>query len=686
MKKLYFIFLLLFIILAPLSTPQNNSELKEVGLIFFPPELDPYSSQVVEVFPLIKIREYSPLQNSIDLTQYLPPVDSQGSQGSCVGWAAGYYYKSWQENFEANRTSPSERNNPENICSPAYIYNIIHVQNDNGAYFSDAFRVINDFGCSSWEEMPYYDYDYTTWPSEQAYENAIKNRTQTTNGSAYYYIKMDSDEALNQVKQLLLNGEIVIFGISVYSNYDYISNYDNMYCIADKYGNNRGGHAQTIVGFDDNINTHDGVGAFRVVNSWGSGWGDGGFYWISYEAIKYGSDLSHGYAYWVDDKIGYDSNKKVYFKFSHQYSRETDTWLSVGGATKYFFDFSVKYYSNREYLSFPSSNIVLDVNDLSSYLTEGAELRINMSDILSNGAGGSIDYFKYIDTGNGYSVEASGAPANVPDGGSNFLSVLILGCSGPSVPENPSPANGEVNVSVTTNLDWGDCTGATSYDVYFGTSPPSFYMNTSESYCNLSMLGSGSTYYWKIIAKNDCGETSSPEWDFTTESGISQCTLTISSSSGGTTDPAAGIHFYYAGSSSETEAIPNSGYAFSHWTGDVPQGHESDNPLTIIMDSDKSLQAHFEAKTWGYDNYGIFRTNKFYLDTDWDGQADIVKPYGKLGDIPVTGDWNGDGMTNYGIYRNGKFFIDTDWDGQADIVKPYGKLGDTPVTGNWDGI
>lgn len=34
----------------------------------------------------------------------------------------------------------------------------------------------------------------------------------------------------------------------------------------------------TVVGYDDNKYG----GAFRIVNSWGTGWGDGGFYWVEY--------------------------------------------------------------------------------------------------------------------------------------------------------------------------------------------------------------------------------------------------------------------------------------------------------------------------------------------------------------------------------------------------------------------
>ena len=35
---------------------------------------------------------------SFDLSDHLPAIGNQGAQGSCVGWATGYYLKSLQEN------------------------------------------------------------------------------------------------------------------------------------------------------------------------------------------------------------------------------------------------------------------------------------------------------------------------------------------------------------------------------------------------------------------------------------------------------------------------------------------------------------------------------------------------------------------------------------------------------------
>jgi len=47
-----------------------------------------------------------------------------------------------------------------------------------------------------------------------------------------------------------------------------------------------GGHAVTIIGYDDNVTTPDGQGALLMVNSWGTDWGDNGFWKYSYEAAR----------------------------------------------------------------------------------------------------------------------------------------------------------------------------------------------------------------------------------------------------------------------------------------------------------------------------------------------------------------------------------------------------------------
>jgi len=74
-------------------------------------------------------------------------------------------------------------------------------------------------------------------------------------------------------------------------------------------------------------------------------------------------------------------------------------------------------------------------------------------------------------------------------------------------------------------------------------------------------------------------------------------TLTISATAGGTTNPASGTYTYSAGTTVEVTATPDAGYRFDHWVlNGSPAG--SDNPISILMDSNHNLEAVFaEAHT-----------------------------------------------------------------------------------------
>jgi hypothetical protein len=52
---------------------------------------------------------------------------------------------------------------------------------------------------------------------------------------------------------------------------------------------------------------------------------------------------------------------------------------------------------------------------------------------------------------------------------------------------------------------------------------------------------------------------------------------------------------YDSGTPVVIEAVAFVSYHFTEWTGDVAAGHTTDNPLTLTMDSDKTIVAWFEA-------------------------------------------------------------------------------------------
>ena len=69
-----------------------------------------------------------------------------------------------------------------------------------------------------------------------------------------------------------------------------------------------------------------------------------------------------------------------------------------------------------------------------------------------------------------------------------------------------------------------------------------------------------------------------------------QYTLTIAATAGGTTNLTPGIYTYDPGTQVTLTATANADYRFSGWSGDVSGAN---NPITITMDSDKSITANF---------------------------------------------------------------------------------------------
>ena len=93
----------------------------------------------------------------------------------------------------------------------------------------------------------------------------------------------------------------------------------------------------------------------------------------------------------------------------------------------------------------------------------------------------------------------------------------------PNQPANPEPANGALSQAVNSTLSWScsDPNGdPLTYDVYFGTAndPPLVSDSQSGTSYNPGALNNNTTYYWKIVAKDNQGATTAgPVWNFSTE-------------------------------------------------------------------------------------------------------------------------------------------------------------------------
>jgi subtilisin family serine protease len=115
--------------------------------------------------------------------------------------------------------------------------------------------------------------------------------------------------------------------------------------------------------------------------------------------------------------------------------------------------------------------------------------------------------------------------------GGASLNINVVGI--PAAPTNPNPPNGSGVPAGPATLSWSPSSAATSYDVYFGTSAvPPQVTNTSATSYAVGPLPAGGVYYWRVVARNEIGQTSSPTWWFTTNS-VTGLTLSANPVTGG---------------------------------------------------------------------------------------------------------------------------------------------------------
>jgi len=340
-----------------------------------------------------------PPPSSIDwsATQYFPPIGSQGYENSCVAFAMGYYVKTFQEAKEHGWDlsgavwedgpygHPSEAYQ-DKVFSPDFVYHQINRGGDNFTYFGDAARVIADIGAATWSTMPYSTHDHASWPSEDAWREAPMYRG--SGGLANIYVGASVDA----LKTLLAGGNLGLMMIDL----------DEMHEMAtlDNFENSGPNHAQTIVGYDDDLPyTEEGetrYGAFKVANSWGD-WSNGGdgMWWISYEALQ----QKVGWVNFMEDHDGYNPETLAVFEIDHAVRGDTEVLLGMGPTgdpllTKEFFSPGLSSDGDDPY---PSNPVVLDITEFEPGDVEQFYLQVQDSGSANTGTVESFSVERYSD-------------------------------------------------------------------------------------------------------------------------------------------------------------------------------------------------------------------------------------------------------------------------------------------------
>ncbi len=372
--------------------------------------------------PSIELEPGAELDESIENLGGLPPVGNQAQQGSCTAWATAYYYLTYLQ-WQEHGFDPSD---PNNICSPAFTYNLINGGMDGGSQPSDAFKIFETIGCATHADMPYTDANCTRFPEEQAFINGMPNRTAVT-----HYINTHTQSGIQSLKNHLLNGNIAMTAISVWSNFQNISNFNHTYSVADIYGSDPGGHAVTVIGFDDNFETADGTGAFRMVNSWGIGWGEDGYWWMSYEAFL-SDQIGWGYTLYASDRIDYEPQLYAAAEIDHsdRYALKYRVGLGDPGnpdVVSTYFDLNM---GSRRDWNFPyGGRIILDATDVYASLDPNNpnQLYLEIQDRDGyDGRAGTVNALSMEDMALDFRAISGDVPVTLPDNGSWTETPLTL--------------------------------------------------------------------------------------------------------------------------------------------------------------------------------------------------------------------------------------------------------------------
>jgi hypothetical protein len=123
-------------------------------------------------------------------------------------------------------------------------------------------------------------------------------------------------------------------------------------------------------------------------------------------------------------------------------------------------------------------------------------------------------------------------------------------------------------------------------------------------------------------------------------------------------------------------------------------GHRADRSITLGGNPDE-VPIVGDWNGDGRSKVGIFNSGAFSLDFDGNGifdKSDKTYYFGGKGEIPVVGDWNGDGRSKVGVYQKGFWVIDFDGNGkwenpnQVDrLIALGGVAGEIPLLGDWNG-
>lgn len=238
---------------------------------------------------------YSTVPTSYSLKKYTPIPKSQGQYGTCVGWSTAYAGMTILESISKKRTN--KVTTTSNTFSPGFIYKQIKNSNDVsckfGSSIKEALTIMKTKGVCKYTDMS--EVNCPSYISPTVFAKASSYRI---TDFAKIFSMFDSKEyKINAVKKSISQNNPVIIGMNLPKSFYKAK---GVWKPTESSSLTYGGHAMCVIAYDD---TKYG-GAFEIMNSWGTDWGNDGFIWITYNDF-------HAFVKYAYEMIKFKSNLKV---------------------------------------------------------------------------------------------------------------------------------------------------------------------------------------------------------------------------------------------------------------------------------------------------------------------------------------------------------------------------------------
>jgi len=232
---------------------------------------------------LLAVEPAKALPRSVSLRRHMPAVYDQGQLGSCTANSIGAI-------LEFNQMKQGE----SNAAPPSRLFIYYNeramegtISQDSGAEIRDGIKSVAQLGAPPETDWPYVITKFARKPPAKAYRDALKRQ-------AIRYARVVQSEM--GIQNVLCAGYPISFGFTVYESFESDVGSDGIVPMPQPDESVIGGHAVVAIGYKLIRRQL----YFECRNSWGSDWGDDGYFWLPASYVT-----SHSLArdFWVIEQV-----------------------------------------------------------------------------------------------------------------------------------------------------------------------------------------------------------------------------------------------------------------------------------------------------------------------------------------------------------------------------------------------